>query len=243
MSSNEGPPAPTASPTCEGGVGGDFLSVDPCQAVLQPFQDRWRELAAEALSLDSTDWLDHPDRHVARFGWQLAPIRYFDANHPNGELLAPLLAEIVHRDPRVHAAGYFTLAPGTELAPHRGNPVGLARFHLGLSIPDGCGIQVGTTSLTWEEGEWLAFDDSKIHRAWNHGDRPRYVLILDLEHPAVPVPAGAHAVRWASRTFYLSVQRFPRLQVLLGRMSWLSRLAQLTSAGISRFTARRRRTS
>lgn len=52
--------------------------------------------------------------------------------------------------------------------------------HLGLTVPGRCGIRVGASSRTWEEGKCLVFDDTFEHEAWNESDSDRYVLVLPL---------------------------------------------------------------
>lgn len=69
-------------------------------------------------------------------------------------------------------------------------------------MPDECGLQVGEVSRTWVEGEWLAFDDQLVHRAWNRSDLDRVVLQLDLEHPDIAVPRRAHAVRFLAGIYF-----------------------------------------
>jgi tetratricopeptide (TPR) repeat protein len=57
------------------------------------------------------------------------------------------------------------------------------RCHLGLEVPDGCGIRVGGLTARWEEGRCLVLDDSFPHEVWNDGGARRVVLVLDLWHP------------------------------------------------------------
>jgi aspartate beta-hydroxylase len=52
-------------------------------------------------------------------------------------------------------------------------------------VPAGCGIRVGSTTRSWEEGRCIVFDDSFEHEVWNESDRHRYVLILDFWHPGL----------------------------------------------------------
>jgi hypothetical protein len=70
--------------------------------------------------------------------------------------------------------------------PHRGYE-GYAgyvlRLHLGLEIPDECGLRVDGETRTWREGECLVFDDSFEHEAWNGSRLPRTVLLIDFLNP------------------------------------------------------------
>ena len=57
----------------------------------------------------------------------------------------------------------------------------------GLHIPRGCRLTVGGSSLQWDEGRTLCFDETYLHAAQHSGDHAsseaRGVLIVDLWHP------------------------------------------------------------
>lgn len=59
------------------------------------------------------------------------------------------------------------------------------RIHIPLIVPPGeyCGTWVEGEVQTHKEGEIIVFDDSKVHRAFNHSNKERLVLIIDLERP------------------------------------------------------------
>lgn len=98
----------------------------------------------------------------------------------------PRTAALLDSLPVAHTAGltYFSaLAPGTRVAPHCGPTNTRLRCHLGIVVPSGCGIRVGSTTRSWEESRCIVFDDSFEHEVWNESDRHRYVLILDVWHP------------------------------------------------------------
>ena len=75
------------------------------------------------------------------------------------------------------------MAPGTLVTPHTGLSNTRVRIHLGLSVPDGCGVVVNEEARTWVEGKCIAFDDSYLHSVWQNGSTPRVVLIVDVWHP------------------------------------------------------------
>ena len=79
-------------------------------------------------------------------------------------------------------------APGTRLTPHCSWDGFRMRLHLGLRIPEGCGIRVGTESRTWAKGRVLAFHDSFEHETWNDSAERRVVLIVDCWHPGLTLP-------------------------------------------------------
>jgi aspartate beta-hydroxylase len=101
--------------------------------------------------------------------------------------LCPETTKIVESIPSVRTMGgliYFSaMTPGTYIHPHKGPTNIRLRCHLGLDIPDNCGIKVGEETRKWEEGKCLVFDDSFSHEAWNNGTKTRFVLIVDIWHP------------------------------------------------------------
>lgn len=84
---------------------------------------------------------------------------------------------------------YSRLAPGTRLSAHCGPSNFRLRCHLGLVVPDGCRIRVGSETRAWRAGECLVFDDSYEHEVWHDGDNDRIVLIADMWHPQLSVEA------------------------------------------------------
>lgn len=85
-------------------------------------------------------------------------------------------------------AFFSVLKPGARLPPHHDNTNAKLNFHVGIIVPDGCGITVGGETRSWKEGECLAFDDSHLHEAWNSSPHQRVVLITDLYRPELTVP-------------------------------------------------------
>lgn len=87
-------------------------------------------------------------------------------------------------------AFFSILEPNSDITPHRGPYKGVLRYHLGLIVPldkEQCGIEVGGITYHWEEGKSLVFDDTMMHRAWNHSDEIRVVLFVDFKRK-LPFP-------------------------------------------------------
>lgn len=113
-----------------------------------------------------------------------------------GRELCPRTAELLDRIPAakhladsVGACGnaiFATLAPGTRLHPHCGPTNTRLTCHLGIEVPEGCGIRVGQEARTWRRGECIVFDDSWEHEVWNESDRVRVVLLVNFWHPELP---------------------------------------------------------
>ena len=82
-------------------------------------------------------------------------------------------------------AMFSLLAPNTRIPPHTGVANVRLVAHLPLIVPPGCGFRVGGTTIEWEVGKLIVFDDTMEHEAWNDSDELRVVLIFDLWAPAL----------------------------------------------------------
>lgn len=75
------------------------------------------------------------------------------------------------------------LAPGTVVKRHCGPTNHKLRLHLGIHIPENCGIWVAGEERKWQQGKVLVVDDSFEHYVWNNDSQPRAILIVDVWHP------------------------------------------------------------
>lgn len=75
------------------------------------------------------------------------------------------------------------MKPGVALPPHRDMINTSLTCHLGIIIPEDCGIKVDSKIRGWMRGKTLFFDDSFEHEAWNKSNQERVVLSFDLSHP------------------------------------------------------------
>ena len=59
------------------------------------------------------------------------------------------------------------------------------RYHLGLKTPndDNCFINVDGQMYSWRDGEAMLFDETYIHYVENQTDKPRLILMCDVERP------------------------------------------------------------
>jgi len=85
----------------------------------------------------------------------------------------------------VSEVGFLVLKPGVQLPYHTDNTNAQLTCHLGVVVPSQCGIGVNGEERRWSEGKVTFFDHSYVHTAWNNGDTPRVVLLLDLRHPDI----------------------------------------------------------
>ena len=104
---------------------------------------------------------------------------------------------------------FSVLTPGTHILPHRGVTNTRVVCHLPLVVPEDCALVVGGEKHAWREGEAVAFDDTYEHEAWNRGEKPRVVLIVDVWNP------------------YLTAAERDAVAILVGAMGDFNRAAGL----------------
>ena len=115
--------------------------------------------------------------------WQVFSFLFFGIKNPITWQLCPNTANILSKIPNIISADFSYLPAHTQIKPHKGFTKMVLRVHLGLIIPENCGLRVGNETKVWEEGKLLIFDDSFEHEAWNNSDKDRFVLMLDIANP------------------------------------------------------------
>lgn len=89
-------------------------------------------------------------------------------------------------EPHLAVGGAFffsVLGPGAHIPPHFDATNIRLTCHLGLVVPEDCGIRVGGQERTWSEGNCLVLDSSFRHDAWNNSDQHRVCLMTDIWNP------------------------------------------------------------
>lgn len=101
----------------------------------------------------------------------------------------PETVRLLDKIPDLELACFSILEPGAHLAAHRGAYKGLIRAHLGLIVPEPrelVRMAVGQTTIHWEEGKCIVFDDTYRHEVWNDTTSVRVVLLIDVPRPFPP---------------------------------------------------------
>lgn len=166
-----------------------FDSFEKHQAYI-PLHDslrqHWRSIREEALELVAqpgafSAW---QERNIYLGQWDVFGLRW------QGQWLstaskAPMTSSLLRPFEGMLAnAGFSLMQPRTHITPHRGYTSQVLRAHLGLVVPSGVddllALRVGDEVRTWTEGQWLLFDDTLEHEAWNKSDQMRIVLLIDL---------------------------------------------------------------
>ena len=96
---------------------------------------------------------------------------------------AKMIAPVLESNRVIAELGFLALEPGTVIPEHTDPWNFMVNIHVPLIAPQECGLQVGTESRSFREGEILAFDTSFLHKAWNHGTRRRVNFYLRTLHP------------------------------------------------------------
>ena len=161
---------------------------------LDPFEQRWREIEAEARGI-----LKH--REAIPAFQEISPDQYRIATAKNwrtfvlfgfGERLdrncaqAPVTAAMLAQIPNLQTAWFSILAPGYHIPAHSGVTKGILRAHLGLIVPaerEKCRIRVGDAVRAWRAGEVIVLDDTYNHEVWNDTDEERVILLFDFDRP------------------------------------------------------------
>jgi len=118
-------------------------------------------------------------------GWKTMPLYSYCLKRNDNCKKLPFTAKIIESIPGMSTAIVSVLEPGSTIKPHIGDTNAIARIHLGIKIPGGLpelGIRIGTTELTWKEGETFAFTVLKPHKAWNLTKERRIALLVDVVH-------------------------------------------------------------
>ncbi|MBA2748334.1 MAG: aspartyl/asparaginyl beta-hydroxylase domain-containing protein [Tatlockia sp.] len=149
-------------------------------------ESNWLLVKEELTRLQQANFIPWPEKFLYNQGWDVYGLYAFEKRLEDNCRLCPETTKLVESIPGMTTAGFSSLAPGTHIASHVGYSEAVLRCHLGLIIPDGCGIRVGTQTKTWLEGKCLVFDDTVEHEAWNRGKLPRIVLLIDFKKPNIP---------------------------------------------------------
>jgi len=148
------------------------------------------DIRDEYRALDRRRFKLWPETALYNHGWEAFGLLGFGRRFEENLACCPRAAAILDGIPGVTTAGFSVLAPGAVIKPHVGYTGTVLRCHLGIDVPEDCGIRVGPETRTWREGECLVFDDTVEHEAWNLSERPRVVLLLDVVKPGAVFDDG-----------------------------------------------------
>jgi aspartyl/asparaginyl beta-hydroxylase (cupin superfamily) len=112
--------------------------------------------------------------------WDTFVFKFFTIKHLPNMASCPKTATLIERFPQIITAEFSLIKPNTHILPHTGYSNKYKRAHLGIIIPEGeMGLKVENETKKWKPNQWLVFDDSKKHEAWNNTSSDRVVLMID----------------------------------------------------------------
>jgi len=145
----------------------------------QSLERHWETIRDEYLRLRPEQLMPWPETTLYQGSWDVFGLWAFGSRLDENRRACPKTTEILEQIPGLTTAGFSRLAPRTRIAPHEGYTATVLRCHLGLIVPEHCGLQVGAETRTWTEGGCLVFDDTIRHSAWNEADQERIILLID----------------------------------------------------------------
>jgi beta-hydroxylase len=171
------------------------LFYDPAKFDFVPLLEaNWASIRDEINRLEedryrSWDGQDYKSRIK---GWTVMPL-YNGLDRQAGRVKTeencercPRTMEIIDSIRGVQTAGVSRLAPGGWVKTHR--DVGwVLRCHLGLVVPEACGICINGHIRAWREGKCLVMNTSYLHDAWNRSPSDRLVMLIDIDPSSVDV--------------------------------------------------------
>lgn len=125
--------------------------------------------------------------HLNNEDWQGYQLRYKGKFTETGLALFPKTVKILSElEPFLYANGlveFIVMKPGITIPLHKDDINTSLTCHLGITIPEHCGIRVGGETRNLKKGNILLFDNSFNHEAWNKSQEERVILLLELYHP------------------------------------------------------------
>jgi beta-hydroxylase len=155
-------------------------------------RDNWQLIRDEATRLFDEGYIRAAEQHndasfnsFFKQGWKRFYLKWYGEPLASAETLCPQTVALLKSMPKVKAAMFALLPPGSKLNPHRDPFAGSLRYHLGLITPnsDDCRIFVDGQMHAWRDGVDVVFDETYVHWAENRTDQTRVILFADIERP------------------------------------------------------------
>ena len=148
---------------------------------LSPLKEKWSIILAELQALSQTYFVEWPERDIYEGNWRVFALFRLGVPFEEHVKLCPETARILQEVPGLVNAGFSSLDSGVYIGPHTGYTRQVLRCHLGLIVPEQCGIRVGQEVRSWSPGSCFVFDDTQEHEAWNQSKSKRVVLLFDFK--------------------------------------------------------------
>ena len=148
-------------------------------------------ILTELKQLDTSRFISWGEQYPHQAGWCTFSFYAYGLKFENNCRACLETSQLLKQVPNLVTAGFAALTPGTCLTYQRKQSNGLLRCHLGLLIPEQCGIQIQQVQQTWHQGKCLIFDAAAEHTVWNWGERVYVILSIDFRAPKELLMYGA----------------------------------------------------
>ena len=152
-------------------------------------EDNWGVIAGEVLAfLEKNKIKPYFNESLVtnKKSWKTSAFFFWNWIFLKNSKQCPQTIRILKNIPGIVSASISILESDITIKPHRGDTNTIIRGHLPIKIPHElpiCGFQVNDEQRSWVEGKILLFNDSAKHSAWNHSNKRRVVLIIDIMRP------------------------------------------------------------
>ena len=157
---------------------------------LKVIEDNWEVIRDEALALYEKGHIaakdDLPGSSFYKDNrWTSFYLKNFNNDIPSAKELAPKTMALIEQVPTMSMAVFACLNPGKKINNHCDPFAFTLRYSLGLITPnsDQSGLIVNGDDYKWADGESILFDETFMHSAYNDSDKPRIILMTDIDRP------------------------------------------------------------
>jgi len=157
---------------------------------LDVLEENWEVIRDEAMALYEEGHIAIKDDLPASSfyknnRWTSFYLKVYDSDIPSARELAPKTLALIDQVPGMNLALFACLNPGKKLNNHHDPFAYTVRYSLGLSTPnsDESGLVVNGEDYKWADGEGVLFDETYFHRAYNNSEKPRIILMTDIDRP------------------------------------------------------------
>lgn len=173
----------------------NYYEINEVCPELNLIYDNLSTIRHEVNSIKDEVWSEWPEKNLYENStsiWNIYPFTAFGVVVTSNCQKCPTLWNFLQQLPGLRVAILSRLGPKTKLNTHQGwgqHSNNVIRCHFGFDVPQGCYVSVRENLTDPEEikyqkqNEWILFDDSRHHYAFNPTNKERIILIVDIERP------------------------------------------------------------
>ena len=175
-------------------VDATYPSLRALDGGFEEIRGELEEVLASGVTIPDYHEIDERQHIVSKVGdparhWQVFALKAIAGEPVENQRRCPRTTALLQQIPGVTTAFFSILSPGKSIPVHCGPYVGRLRYHLPLIVPTvrPPSMRVKDTTVVWEEGKSILFDDSLEHEIYNDSPDRRVVLLVDVIRP-MPLP-------------------------------------------------------